>query len=227
MIGKFDRLKDAPWFPQGKRVYTTVCGAGGTGSWTAFALSRAGFQVNIYDFDTIEDHNLGGQMFKKSQIGDKKVEAVAKNIKDFVDEDVIIFDTPFVKDEPLSNMVFSCFDNMKARKELYEDWKDKFGSTNEDSILIDMRLSVENLQIFCVTKNTLNKYEKFLYTDEEVPELACTFKQTTHSAMMIASHAVAFFTNHITNVFEEEEIRNVPFFWEYIIPLDILNYNCE
>jgi len=44
---------------------------------------------------------------------------------------------------------------------------------------------------------------------------------------MIASHMVAFFTNHYTNVVEKDNSRSVPFFWEYFIPIDYLNIETE
>jgi hypothetical protein len=48
-------------------------------------------------------------------------------------------------------------------------------------------------------------------------------KQTSHSAAMIASHMVGFFTNHMTNNAVGEKDRTVPFFWEYFIPINYIN----
>lgn len=52
------RFKDAPWFPKDE-ISIVVGGAGGTGSWAAFFLARAGFSPLIYDHDIIEVHNMG------------------------------------------------------------------------------------------------------------------------------------------------------------------------
>ena len=35
---------------------------------------------------------------------------------------------------------------------------------------------------------------------------------------MIATHMTAFFTNHLNNIVEGEENREVPFYYEYLIP---------
>ena len=62
-----------------------------------------------------------------------------------------------------------------------------------------------------------------LFDDTEVQDAPCTMKQTSHSAAMIASHMVGFFTNHMTNNAVEEKDRTVPFFWEYFIPINYIN----
>ena len=38
---------------------------------------------------------------------------------------------------------------------------------------------------------------------------------------MIASMMTAFFTNHITNVYAKEIIREVPFYYEFIVPMNL------
>ena len=82
MQQQFDRFKDAPWFPkQGETVM--VGGAGGIGSWLCFLLARAGFNIIVHDFDRIEEHNTGGQLFRQSDIGALKVDAVASIVQSF------------------------------------------------------------------------------------------------------------------------------------------------
>ena len=61
----------------------------------------------------------------------------------------------------------------------------------------------------------------YLFEDSEVEDAPCTMRQTSHSACMIASHMVASFTNHITNIYERETVRDVPFFYEFFIPLTV------
>lgn len=52
------RFKDAPWFPK-EETAIIVGGAGGIGSWLSLLLSRAGFYPIVYDYDRLEEHNLG------------------------------------------------------------------------------------------------------------------------------------------------------------------------
>jgi hypothetical protein len=88
-------------------------------------------------------------------------------------------------------------------------------------IYIDGRLEVEHMQIICVTPENIPEYEKrFLFDDSQVEDLPCTMKQTSHAAAMIASYMTAFFTNHITNIYLREQLREVPFFKEVVLPMN-------
>ena len=47
-----------------------VIGCGALGSWLVFFLLKMGFKnITVYDFDTIEEHNLPNQCFMERQIG--------------------------------------------------------------------------------------------------------------------------------------------------------------
>ena len=222
MLGQFDRFKDAPWFPQeGESVF--IGGSGGIGSWLAFLLTRANFKVYLQDFDLIETHNTGGQMFKHNSIGEYKVDAVANIVKEF-SGDLISTSISAIGEltTPSHIFTFAAFDNMEARKQLFNIWKKSILGSMVTPIFIDGRLEPEQLQIFCVTPENMEEYEReHLFDDNLVPELSCTFKQTSHTAAMIASHMVGFFTNHITNIYQREKLRLVPKYFEYFIPINL------
>lgn len=221
MQQQFDRFKDAPWFPERDEL-VMIGGAGGIGSWLTFLLVRAGFKPTIYDFDIIEEHNIGGQLFRESDIGTRKVDALYSIINNYCGEQINTFSEPINQDSPTHYFMFSAFDNMKARKDLFEVWKRSITDCPVTPIFIDGRLIMEQLQIFCVTPDTMDKYEQeYLFDDSEVEDAPCTMRQTSHSAAMIASHMVASFTNHITNIYEREVVRDVPFFYEFFIPLTV------
>ena len=234
------RFKDAPWFPK-EETNVIVGGAGGIGSWLTLMLSRAGFFPIVYDFDRLEGHNLAGQLYTKedAEIGALKVDALKGLCKHFADTDIIVMAEKYTKDSMSHNYVFSAFDNMQARKDMFAAWKEcvkeweDFKDTADaahipnislsEPIFIDGRLTAEQMQIFCVTPDKIEEYEKHLFDDTEVQDAPCTMKQTSHSAAMIASHMVGFFTNHMTNNAVGEKDRTVPFFWEYFIPINYIN----
>lgn len=232
------RFKDAPWFPK-EETFCVVGGSGGIGSWLTVLLARAGFLPVIYDFDTIEEHNMGGQLFPKRLIGKTKVEALAEIVKDFTDTEITANNEMYTKESMSHHYVFSAFDNMKARKDMFEAWCDYVREWQEENgilditkeiegdidipIFIDGRLTAEQMQIFCVTPKYISKYKEHLFDDSEVEDAPCTLKQTSHSAAMIASHMVAFFTNHIANNNIGETDRALPFMWEYFIPINYVN----
>ena len=67
-----------------KRLATSTvarCGLGGLGSNIAIALARAGIgKLNLIDYDKVDLTNLHRQLYKASQIGMKKVEALRENL---------------------------------------------------------------------------------------------------------------------------------------------------
>jgi|SRR6187402_110566 len=230
------RFKDAPWFPK-EETHVIVGGAGGIGSWLTMMLARAGFMPIVYDFDTIEEHNMGGQLFPKRLIGKTKVAALKEIVQDFTDTVIDIQNEKYTTESPTHHYVFSAFDNMQARKDMFANWKIYVkdwqnslteaplaeGETEIVPVFIDGRLTMEQLHIFCVTPDRIEEYEKHLFDDSEVPDAPCTLKQTSHSAAMIAAHMVAFFTNHFANNQIGEDDRALPFSWEYFIPINYLN----
>ncbi len=221
-----ERFKDADWFNDAN-VDVLIGGAGGTGSWLALLLTRLGSRVVIYDFDSIESHNLGGQLYPMKDIGKQKVDSLKQTIKDFCNEEILVFNEMITSETMTNKFVFSCFDNMKARKEMFDAWIE--GNKGDSTALFtDLRLIMEQASIFCV-KNTpedIEKYRANLFDDSEVPDAPCTARQTSHAASLIASHAVGYFVNHLTNI-KGKSSRFVPFFWELFMPLDAISYQSE
>lgn len=218
---RFNRFKEASWFPE-KDETVLIGGAGGIGSWLTFFLSRAGFQPIVYDYDVIEEHNLSGQLFKKSDISKYKVTALKDMLLEYCDHTISTFINPVDENSPTHYFVFSCFDNMKARKDLFNVWKKSIKDCPVTPVFIDGRLEFENLQIFCVTPSTMDLYEQeHLFDDADVEEAPCSLRQTTHTAAMIASHMTAFFTNHISNIYTRKNIRELPFKYEYFVPMNL------
>jgi len=236
------RFSGFDWFPEpGNRPKILIAGAGGIGSWTAFFLARIGYLVKIIDFDTVETHNLSGQLFRTEDIGKRKVSAVKQLTQTFcntsiatsvdsVDDDYII-DTPYV---------VSAFDNMQARENLFNAFVTYCEITEEivsnhleendgqmidrglssRPIFIDGRLEGEQLQIYCVRGNTedIEKYRQTLFSDGDVEEAPCSFKQTSHNACLIASLITSLFTNNFSNEVIGIDVRYIPFKTEFYIP---------
>lgn len=216
-----DRFKDAPWYREIQEP-VMIGGAGGIASWVTFLINRAGFRPYVYDFDKVETHNLGGQLFRNSDIGKPKVKALYDMILEFCGESIFTFEERITEESPSHHFVICGFDNMEARKIMFNNWKKIIADSTVKPLFIDGRLEMESLQIFCVTPETMDKYEEeHLFDDALVEDTACTMRQTSHTAAMIASLMVSFFTNHMTNIYEMEVIRDVPFFYEYFIPMNL------
>ena len=215
------RFQGLDWYSQDNAPVVVVGGAGGIGSWLSFFLARANFNVILSDFDSVEEHNIGGQLFKRSQIGIYKAEAVGRNVSEFSTNTINAQIVKITEETATHEFMFSAFDNMDARRAMFKVWKRSWNSMNRP-IFIDGRLNAEQFQIFCVTPENADVYERIhLFNDSEVEDAPCSAQQTTHTAAMIAGHMVGFFTNHITNINLRDEVREIPFMYEYFTPMNL------
>ena len=215
-------FRGLPWFDLASNAVVTIGGAGGIGSWLALFLSRIGVTSTIYDFDTVEKRNLGGQFYSRNSVGKTKIKALSEAINTFSYQNHLITQNHRLDNNtPVSAFSFSAFDNMKARKDMFTAWKNKINSipNSYKSIFIDGRLEAEFFQIYCVTPSRMERYEATLFDDDTILETACSVKQTSHVAAMIGSFMTGFFTNHLTNIAENTKVREVPFKYELFLPL--------
>ena len=220
------RFSGASWFEAAKGVSATIAGVGGIGSWTSLLLSRisTSIRINLYDDDKVEVVNLAGQMFSSNQVGLYKVYAAQEVIRYFSGSycnaaPLRITSTSNIYD----NIVICGFDNMEARKLLYNKWKAlaKSFSTEQQGefLFIDGRMNAEEFQIFSIIGDddyNMKRYEEeFLFSDAEVAPAVCSYKQTTYCASMIASFMVNSLVNFLSNQNLENMPRQVPFYINY------------
>lgn len=221
------RFSGADWADQKHQVI--LVGAGGIGSWTALNLSRIGHYLYLVDGDVVDATNVnGGQMFRSNQIGQFKSNAVKQICRDFgCSNDITAIDRNYSTATGSLPIAISAVDNMAARKVIFQQWKKnmEYGKP-ERSILLDGRLLMETMEVFALVgtrKEDIKKYEQlYLFDDKDVPDLDCTNKQTTFGAMMIAGLITATLCNFLTNVKLGMEVREVPFYQRFHLP--ILNY---
>ncbi len=216
-----ERFKDAPWFDPKGEIEVIIGGAGGIGSWLALFLARQNVKISIFDMDTVEEVNLGGQFFSDNDIGQTKVQAIRGWCESFT-RNALDINLEYTKDSPTHKYVFSCFDNMSARKLMFEKWAEK---ATDDSIYIDGRLLAEEGSIYCVTKDKIEEYRKTLFDDSEVLLVSCSYKSTTHCSALIASLMTSLFNNYITNVKAGMELREVTFNINFQLP--VLNFEMK
>ena len=217
-IGKARRARfsEADWLTDRKWT-VTIEGLGGIGSWVALLVSRSVYPLKLllYDMDIVSEVNIGGQLYGPDDVGLKKTDVSQTNIGKFSGVyDIITFEE-FKETSVISSVCISAFDNMKARRAMFNVWKNAHfpGGT----IFIDGRLLAEYYQIYFVTPDRIEEYEKTLFDDSEVEQENCAFKQTTHFAAMIASKMVQGLTNWIVN--NKGGNRELPFKYTEVGPL--------
>lgn len=219
---KYGRFKSADWFSWLYHKPILLGGAGGIGSFVSFFLSRIGCHIYIYDFDIFERVNMAGQLVQKNDIGKSKT-LVAENIAYSFSEHTLVEGMgKYEEDSEAGPIMISGFDNMTARKNMFNNWK-KYVTNHpkevSECIFIDGRLLASSYQIFMIQGDNpanIERYEEYLFSDNEVAPVDCTLKQTTHCAAGIASHMVGFLTNFASNVVNGGKFCQIPFKYEYL-----------
>lgn len=179
-----------------------VIGCGATGSWVALILSKIGVNnIHLYDFDTIEEHNIPNQFFSNLQNEEKKCEALKENIALFscndrkaeeLKQNITSHDERITKDSSkMSGYVFLLVDTMSARKEI---WENCIKLNPYTKLMIETRMGTNMGRIYCIDPmkfDSIEEYEKTLYSDEESDVSACGVSQTiAPTAILVAGYAV-------------------------------------
>ena len=202
------RFKDAPWFNPG--IDVIIGGQGGIGSWLSLFLGRQECNLILFDPDIFSEENLAGQFCNSNVLDKNKAESIKEILIDngFCNDNLSITIFEEYNDKSLSgSIVFSCFDNMKARKIMFDKWC----NYKNKKLFIDGRLLSENYAVYAVTPDKIEDYKKELYDDSEIDDAPCTFKSTTHCSAMIAANMTSLFNNYIANELTKENIRVIPF----------------
>lgn len=211
-----ERFRSAPWY--GDEVEVTIGGLGGIGSFAAMLMHKLGWNMLVYeDEDNIVDMtNIGGQLYGEKSIGSNKVEALKNLFKATGHSDssnVIYMESLFEEKSYASLISVAAFDNMKARRMMYDNWLRtvKHKVSTEVAMFIDPRMTAEQAVLYCITKpSQLKRYEEELFSDDESADLLCSFRATPHCGAMIGAHIVTMICNQIFNK-KEHAIREVPF----------------
>jgi hypothetical protein len=167
------------------KVEVSMIGVGGLGSPTAMALAKMGIKdFNLYDHDTVEEHNVPNQMYTLRDIGKPKVEAIGDIIVAMGGNPNLNFEE-YVS-QSLRGVVIVTVDSMAARKTIWDNVK----YSPSIPLLIDARMGAEEGRIFTANPADLDdiaRYETYLYSDEEAIELPCTAQSIIYNTFAVAS----------------------------------------
>lgn len=170
----------------------TIVGAGGIGSELARIMAKVGFSnMEIYDDDSVEEHNITQQFYRNCDIGRTKVEALSEIIEDFSDETITCHNAWFDK-QACGEILIMAVDSMDTRIKIWSAIKTR----SDLNWVVDGRMGGEFFSVNVVDMaNPQEKsfYEKTLYPSSEAEQLPCTAKSTMYCASLVAgfmSHQV-------------------------------------
>ena len=196
-----------------------VIGCGALGSWLVFFLLKMGFtNIHVYDYDTVEEHNIPNQLFMESQIGSMKVHSVHHIYEAFFRENkdqprLIIHRQKITEDSPqMQGYIFCAVDSMKFRKELFSRM---YEFNPRADFWCEGRLGLYGAYIYTLDQKRMSQFAKYMetmYDDVEAEVSTCGVSQT---ALPSAVNCATIMIMQMINSLQREEVDNVI---EYSIP---------
>lgn len=164
----------------------TLIGAGGIGSPTTLNLAKMGCKdLTVWDFDDVEEHNLPNQVYRLTDIGKPKVEALAEVVELFTGTKIKVVKERYVNQE-LSGVIIVCVDNMEARDNIWKSCRMKV----RVPLYIDARMGGEIGLIYPLLPTDpthIRFYEPTLFSDANASELPCTAQAVIYNVFGVAS----------------------------------------
>lgn len=163
-----------------------IIGAGATGSFTALALAKMGFEdIRIFDADTVEEHNFPNQFFPIKAQGQNKATMVKDIVAEFTG--VKIHASPvFYERQPLKGIVISALDTMSGRKAIFKN-----SAKGDVKLLLDPRTGPEVFRLLTVDMSLSGekeKYDKTLFSDAEADVAPCTARSIIYSVLVVSAY---------------------------------------
>lgn len=157
-----------------------IVGCGSVGSTIAENLARCGVKnMVLWDFDTVESHNIVNQMFRQQDVGRLKVDALKDILCDINPE---LVDSVSAKPEGwrgklMSGYIFLCVDSIELRRQIVERHMD----SPYVKAVFDFRTLLESAQHYAADwseykmKQDLLNSMQFSHEEakEETPVSAC------------------------------------------------------
>ena len=170
-----------------------VVGAGSLGSFTTLHIAEmAGFlpyRLSVCDHDKVERHNLFNQLYRESDIGRYKVDALLDIIRYLTG--IMIKPHPFKVGRPplwadLHGIVIVLVDNMEARKEIFESCMNQA----DIPFYIEARSGLEGALVYAFDPRDpdfTERYQKTLYTTESAIQAPCAEQRTIPTLWLVAA----------------------------------------
>lgn len=158
------------------KLSATVIGCGASGSATAVILAQMGVSnLSVWDFDTVEAHNLPNQAYDLCDVDKPKVEALARVIKAKTGFDIETHNEKVEKQNIMpKRYVFMMVDSMKARREIFDNCILR-KSFNTD-LVIETRMGPDAGRCYAFNPNSpkeVEDWKKTLYSDDNASTSAC------------------------------------------------------
>ncbi len=145
--------------------------------------------ITVYDFDSVDDHNLANQVYPKSSLGSPKVDALKVISSDYGDATIKTVNAPWNADIAVECDVFvSAVDNMDVRRTLWDYNKTRC------RLFIDGRMSAQVFKVYGIDTTNVEAcayYETTLHTQAEASKERCGQKSIIYTVAEVVGEMLA------------------------------------
>lgn len=185
------------------RIHIIGCGA--IGSILGDSLARMGLtKITLYDFDTVEEHNIANQMYTEDDLRKPKVEALAARMRAINPQmgDDLMIEPRGYTNQRLSGYVFLCVDSIDLRRTIVSSYQ--FNPFIK--AMFDFRMRLVDAQHFAADWSNRKAVQSLLnsmqFTSEEAqaetPVSACNLTLSViPTVQMVVACGVSNFMNLI------------------------------
>jgi len=174
---------------------------GSVGSFITLALAKMGLKdIEVWDGDFIQAHNLPNQFFRLGDLGSLKVRALQKIIKIYEGIKIKINKTPYNGQE-LNGIAISAVDSMDTRKFVWREIQRQ----RRVKYYIDTRMGGDLMRIYAVNladKESKKRYKATLFVKRKMNGLRCTERTILYNILAISGIT----SNLITKILKGEGV---------------------
>ena len=182
----------------------TVIGVGAIGRQVALQLTAMGVsQLQLIDFDIVEESNIASQGYLEDDLGQPKVLATARLCQQ-ISHGLHIGEVTerFRRSVDVGNAIFCCVDGIDVRRLVWQAVKDRC------AFFTDGRMSAEVLRVLVACDEVgRQQYPTTLFPTEEAYQGPCTAKTTIYCANIAAGLMVGQFAKYLRNMLIEPDIQ--------------------
>lgn len=176
-----------------------IIGVGAVGSWIAIQLAKLGIEkLTIWDFDTVDDHNITNQVYTQNDLKKLKVDAL---------EEHLLANNPTMKiikkgkytNEILKGIVFLEVDSVELRHKIATD--NMYNAYLD--LVIDGRIGLSTGIVYCINWKNSKDVENYISlcdfkdSESDAPVSACgTTLSVSPSVLTTAAYAVSTLINY-------------------------------
>lgn len=181
----------------------SIVGVGAIGRQVVLQLAAMGAaNLQLIDFDVVEESNLASQGYLEEDLGEQKVQATAEMCRQINSKlEIQPLNERFRRSMDMGNVLFCAVDKIDTRRLIWEAVKDKV------SFFGDTRMSAEVIRVLTVADaKGREHYPSTLFAAQEAFAGSCSAKSTVYSANVAAGMAIGQFAKWLRRLPVEADV---------------------